>query len=588
MAIGTANGPGRSGGELTRRQRYETMRGALIQERASFDSHWKELGDYFFPRRTRFWVTDRNKGDRRSQNIINSTPRLAARTLQSGLHAGLTSPARPWMRLTTPDPDLAEHGAVKEWLHTVTQRMLTVFLRSNLYNALPTLYGDLGVFGTGAMAVMADEREMLRSYTYPIGSYAVGIDARGVATTFVRDYEITVRQAVEAFGAIPGTRDIDWTKLSEVVRSAWDKSQYDLPVEITWLVTPNTEYVAGSPWSREFRWHSCYFERGRPDDGIFLRESGFKQFPILVPRWDVTGEDTYGTASPGMDALGDAKGLQLLERRKARAIDKALDPPLVGPSTLRTQKTSLIPGDITYDDAGSRGSGQGLRPIHEVRLEGLQHVAMEIERHEYRVQRSFYADLFLMLAQSDSMRGAQPVTAREIEERHEEKLLALGPVLERMNDELLDPLVDRTFSLMLDAGAIPEPPEELHGVDLKVEYISVMAQAQKLVGVVGLDRFLQSSLLLAEKFPAVLHKVNAMQAINDYQDMLGVNPKLVVPDDEAQAGVDADRQAMAQQAGAEQAQRMAQAGAALGKTPLGGNTALDAMLNAAGSVGVGA
>lgn len=588
MAIGTDNGPGAKGA-LTRRQRYETMRGSLIQERASFDSHWRELGEFFFPRRTRFWVSDRNKGDRRSQNIINSTPRLAARTLQSGLHAGLTSPARPWMRLTTPDPDLAEHGPVKEWLHTVTQRMLTVFLRSNLYNALPTLYGDVGVFGTAAMAVMADERELLRAYTYPIGSYAVGIDARGIATTFVRDYELTVRQVVEAFAVIPGTRDIDWSKVSEVVKGAWDKSQYDLPIECTWFVTPNTGYVEDSPWSREFRWHSCYFERGRPDDGKFLRESGFKQFPILVPRWDVTAEDTYGTASPGMDTLGDAKGLQLLERRKAKAIDKALDPPLVGPSTLRTQKTSLVPGDITYDDAGSRGGGQGLRPIHEVRLEGLQHVAMEIERHELRVQRGFYADLFLMLAQSDGMRGAQPVTAREIDERHEEKLLALGPVLERMNDELLDPLVDRAFSMMLDAGVIPPPPEELHGVALKVEYISVMAQAQKLVGVVGLDRFLQSSLLLAEKFPAVLHKVDAMQAIDDYQDMLGVNPKLVVPNDQAQAAVDADRQAMAQAQGAENAQRMAQAGAALGNTPLGGgNTALDAILNANGSAGVGA
>src|SRR6185295_14471788 len=256
MAIGTTNGPGQDKHGLTRRQRYETLRSALLLERASFDSHWKELGDYFFPRRTRFWVTDRNRGERRSQNIVNATPRLAARTLQSGLHAGLTSPARPWMRVTTPDPDLAEHGPVKEWLHTVTQRMLTVFLRSNLYNALPTLYGDAGVFATAAMGVLADERELLRAFTYPIGSYAIGLDARRVASTFVTDYEITVRQAVETFAVVPGSTDIDWSKVSDTVREAWDKGNYEQPVEVCWMVTPNDDYRADSPWSRHFKFRS--------------------------------------------------------------------------------------------------------------------------------------------------------------------------------------------------------------------------------------------------------------------------------------------------------------------------------------------
>ncbi|HXD72177.1 MAG TPA: portal protein, partial [Vicinamibacterales bacterium] len=127
-----------------------------------------------------------------------------------------------------------------------------------------------------------------------------------------------------------------------------------------------------------------------------------------------------------------------------------------------------------------------------------------------------------------------------------------------------------------------------HGIDLKVEYISVMAQAQKLVGVVGLDRFLQSSMLLAERFPSVLKKVNVFQAVNDYQDMLGTNPKLVISDEDAQAAVDAEQQAAQQAMAAEQGAKLAQGAAALGKTPLGNNTALDAMLNATGATGIGA
>ena len=569
MAIGTSTG----GGQPELRTRYEEMRNALLTERSSFDAHWRELGDYLFPRRTRFFAGDRNQGGKRSQNIIDATPRLAARTLQSGLHAGLTSPARPWMRLTTPDPDLAEYAPAKEWLHTVTQRMLTVFLRSNLYQALPTLYGDLGVFGTAAMAVLEDDKDLMRCYSYPVGSYAIGLDARGLATTFVRDYSLTVRQLIEEFGTVAGRRDIDWTRFSIEVKNLWDTGAYETPVEITWIVTPNVNARAGKLEAKFLPWSSCYIERGRALQGAFLRESGFSQFPIMVPRWDVTGEDTYGTDCPGMSALGDIKALQIMQRRKAQAVDKAINPPLVGPSSLRTQKTSLLPGDITYQDV--RDGQQGLRPIHEVRLEGIREMATDIAETQYRIRQTFYADLFLMLA-SGGAQGAQPVTAREIDERHEEKLLALGPVLERTNDELLDPLVDRVFAMLVKAGGIPKPPQELDGVDLKVEYISVMAQAQKLIGVVGQDRFLQSIGALVPTFPEARHKVNVFETVNAYGDMLGINPKLLRSDEEAQAAVDAEQQAAAAAQQAEQLKTTAGAARDLGNTPMGsGGSALD-------------
>ena len=129
------------------RQRYQAMRTQLDSERSSFMPTWRTLGDYILPRRPRFTVTDVNKGDRRNQNIINSTGTLAARTLQSGMMGGITSPARPWFKLTTADQDLADVSSVKDWLYQVTQRMQTAYIRSNLYNTLPLIYGDLSVLG---------------------------------------------------------------------------------------------------------------------------------------------------------------------------------------------------------------------------------------------------------------------------------------------------------------------------------------------------------------------------------------------------------------------------------------------------------
>lgn len=571
---------------LTTRQRMEQTKQALLTERSSFDAHWKELADYYMPRRTRFMITDRNKGDRRSQKIIDSAPRFAARTLASGLHAGLTSPARPWMRLETPDPDLNTYGPVKQWLYTVTRRMLDLFQKSNLYNVLPTAYLDMGIFGTAAFAEFEDRQTIARFYSYPIGSFVVGLDDRQMPSTFSRDYQLTVEQVVEQFGMVnDNPRDIDWSRLSVSVKNLWDQANYQAPVDVTWFVSRNkTQNPSRLEARHAMPYLSCHYEMGRADadfadrEGV-LRESGFVVFPALCPRWDVTGEDTYGTDSPGMTALGDTKQLQLMQLHKAKAIHKAIDPPLKGPHELKTQKVSLLPGQVTYvEDERVGGSGRGLSPIHEVRLEGLNFLIQDMDETRDRVRRAFYEDLFLMIAMSSyGQEGGSPITAREVQERHEEKLLALGPVLERLNDELLDPLIDRTFAIMTRIGAIPPPPEEMQGLELKVDYISILSQAQKLVGVTGHDRFLSSTIGLAEVFPEVRHKVIAFRAVDDYAEMLGVDPHMLRADDEATARWADEQQQAQQMAQAEQLKTAGQGAQALANAPMqqGQTTALD-------------
>ncbi len=511
-----------------RRKHFELIRSSLETERASFDSHWRELGDYVLPRRTRFWVTDRNRGDRRSKKIIDSTATFAARTLMSGMHAGLTSPARPWMRLTTPDPSLAEFGPVKNWLHTVTQRMLAVFSKSNLYNALPDVYRDLGVFATAAMSVLKDDEDLIRCFVYPIGSYAIAVNERGIVDTFVREFEMGTSQLVDKFGRNdPDDQSkIDWNVFTEPVKRNWELGNWAAPVNVVWVVMPNPDHRPGALAAKHKKFISVYYERGQNTDQL-LRESGFDEFPILVPRWDVNSEDSYGTGSPGMDALSDIKQLQTQQRKKGQAIEKQINPPVQGPPSLRSQKTSLLPGHITYVNV--REGQKGLSPVHEVRA-SVAEMVEDIRETQFRIRRAWYEDLFLMLA---SQRAGQPVTAREIDERHEEKLLALGPVLERTNDELLDPLVDRTFALMFRAGLIPPPPPELEGVDLKVEYVSLLAQAQKLVTIISIDRFVTSAASLTPIFPEARHKVNIPNIIDGYADAIGVDPSFVRPNDEA-------------------------------------------------------
>lgn len=563
---------------LTKRQRYERVRTTLWNERSTFDATWREAGEFISPYRPRFMVTDKNKGDRRSQKILDSTGTMASQILQSGLHAGLTSPARPWMKLSVPDPGMARFKPVQRWLHDVTERMHVIFQLSNLYNALPLLYGDMSVFGTSAMGVVDDpgtpgrSGDLFRCYPYPIGSYAFGIDNRGLVNTFVREYSKTVEQLIAEFGGDEGQplrpgAEPTWTNFSTTVKNLYERGTTQALVEVCWVVQPTDDYRPGTLGYRSFPWTSCHFEKGAPGEDVVLREAGYHEFPILGPRWGANAEETYGTNYPGVIALPDIKQLQKMQHKKAKAIDKMVDPPLIAPPHMRNQKVSILAGDINYADITGR-EGAGIRPVHEVQP-NLEHFVADIQDVRYRIQQAFYVDLIQMLGLSDPSRGSQPITAREVDERHEEKLLSLGPVLESTIDELLDPLIDRVFAMMARQNLLPPPPPDLQGVELTVEFTSILAQAQKMVPIVGLDRFIAFFASFASSDQRVLAKVNTHALVDEYAELTGVNPNLVRTDQEAQALLDAQAQAQQQQLQAEQFQQTAQGVAALSRAQQG-------------------
>lgn len=563
----------------TRRQRQNKLIGQLKLVRFSYESHWRELGEHFAPGRTRFFATDQNRGQKKHGKIINEHGMLAARTLRSGMFAGITSPARPWRRLTTPDPDLAEYGSVKSWLSQINKNMRTLDLRSNLYTALPIMFGDMGVFGTSAMGLFDDDEDGFRCFNYPVGSYWLACNNRNVVDTFYRELQLTVRQIVMQYGEETASGAPNWAHFSPSIKTAYDNSNYELPIMVSQLIYPNMDYNPKMLDAKYKKFSSCAFETGGTQFGasagvseLFLRESGMDRFPILAPRWEVTGEDVYGTACPGMDGLGTTKEVQLLEKRKSKAIEKQLNPALKGPPSLRNQRVSLIAGDITLVD--ERDGKSGLSPIHDVNV-NINDVTNDIERKEHRISRAFYEDLFLMLAQ---MEGIQPRNEAEIAERHEEKLLALGPVLESTNDDALEPMTDIEFDRMQAIGMMPPTPPELEGMTLKVEYESIMAKAQKLVGVAGTERFFSFVGNAAAAFPAALDKINIDAAIDEYGDMMGVSSAIILTAEQAAAIRKQKADAAAKQQMAAQIPQLAEAGKNLSQADTSTDNLLSRMM----------
>ena len=293
---------------------------AMEVERSSFISHWKELSDYIEPRRGRFFVTDRNKGERRHNLIVNSRGGQALRTYQSGMFAGIMSPARPWFKLETLNTDLMKSTDAKKWLYQAETLMRSVMLDSNLYSMAPVALGEHGLFGTAAMSQLDDFESVCRFYTHTAGSYYIAQNDRLQVDTFAIKRERTVRQMVSEFGL---------DKVSSMVKNLHEKGQMDTWVPVTQFISPNPKFTPDGT-NLEMPFMSKWYEENS-NEGRYLKEGGFEEFPVHVARYALTAEDIYSTNSPGMVSLGDIKSIQVMEKRKAQAVEKMLNPPLKGP-----------------------------------------------------------------------------------------------------------------------------------------------------------------------------------------------------------------------------------------------------------------
>jgi hypothetical protein len=495
----------------------------------------RDIGEYMAPYRGRFETANlgqNQRGKRKGLKIINNVAGRSFSILSSGMMSGLTSPGRPWFKLATPDPDLAKYTPHRQWLDGVGRAMQTLFAKSNLYNVLPSLYGELAPFGTGCLQEVEDAQSIIRFYPYTIGEYGLAQDNRLVVDTFTRQYVDTVRNVVATWGNSPG--------LSERTRTLYRTGKLEDSVHLIHIIEPNQDRKVGGFGYRDMPFVEEYWE-AMGDSQEPLERRGLAERALFAPRWDVTGNDLWGKGL-GHDILGDVKQLQFKERRSEDVLEKHTSPPLEAGAALRGKRLSLLAGDVTYTDPANTG-GTGVRPIVQTHPQAFQYATQNIGEMERRIRSACYEDLFLMLA-NDTRSG---ITAREVEERHQEKMLVLGPVLERLNEELLDPIIDRTFAIMqrrsepfwkgmIDGNPlIPPPPKGLENEALSVEYTSILAQAARATNTRGIEAFGMFVGNLAAVWPEVLDKVNADNLVNEYADAQGIPAGIMSTDEEIMA-----------------------------------------------------
>jgi hypothetical protein len=551
-----------------RRKEDDAILARLISERGTWDEHWRDLADHFAPRSSRFNSGDRNKGGKKNAKLLTASPARAARTQSAGMFTSVTSPARPWFILGLEDAERGKFQPVKEWLDDCTRRIRDIIAGSNFYKAAPAMMRDLGVFGTAAVHVDEDPDDVIRCYNYPIGSYYLANSARLAVDLVVRRFSMTARQICERFGeknAPPQVRDA----------CASGRGETWFP-DVIHIVGPNRDFDEKRLDAKFKKYRSAYYLQSDPA-GRYLSESGYDEFPVLCPRWQTNGEDVYGE-SPAMLALPDARSLMIYEKRIAQAIEKKVNPPLVAPIELEKAGVEATPGSKTFVSSANAGA---MRSMYDLNAFQVDHAAAKARELRHDIDATMYVDLFLMLSNSDR----RQVTAEEIRAKQEEKILALGEPLEHLNDEALGPFIERVFAIADRQGRLPPAPPEAQGAPIKIEYVSILHQVQRMVALGQIDRAAQFIGGLAGLFPDVVDKFDADQAVDEYAEGLGLSPRIIRSKEDAGKIRQARAQAQQQQAAMQQAETAVQGAKILSETDTGGANALtDLMRSTAGAV----
>jgi len=542
---------------------------ALEDTCSTWNPKWKELRDYLAPERGRFYTQgdQANRGDQIDASaIVDNVAGKAVETLAAGMQGGLTSPARPWFRLGLKDDTLEQLPEVKTWLHDVEKLLYSAFASSNFYSEAHSIYFEQAAFGTGCQLIEDDDQEDLRFLTLTIGEYAVAMDAQGRPLQVGRRFYLTLEQLQDHFG-----RD----NLGPQLQIEVDKPEpaWQTLYQVGHLVRKNPKYDPAKADIFSARYESLYFEIGAPDNQPPLRKSGYREFPFMVPRWLVIGGNAYGHG-PGHTNLPDVKMLQEMTADWLLAVHKQLDPPMRVPSNF-AGTLDMLPGGQNHMDVNDPA---GVGPLLELSVDlAAMHTALQEKKLDIR--KGFYNDLFLMLQDVPA-----DMTATEVLERQSEKLLQLGPVLERQQNDFHDPLIDRVFGILYRRGKLPVPPPEIQGAALKVEYISLLALAQLRESLLAIQRATVYIKDVAQIAPTVLDKFNGDEAVDELQSVLGISPAIIRTDEEVKkirAARAAQQAALAQQA---QAAQTAATAKTLSQTDLTGGNALAELMGAQGPV----
>jgi len=485
---------------LTRKElvpKLDRMRNSLKNDRDIWLQDCKEIARLFYPKQLQSLNEEQHpqneKKTRLNNTAMSSMPIIALSQMAAGLQSGLVTPGRPWFKRGLTDLELEKSSRVREWLDEVTKIELEILARTNFYDNIFLLFKSAGSFGSGCMFVLPDEDKHVRFKTLEVGTYYMAENKAGAIDMIFREMNMTARMIWEEFEEANG-------EISDAVMVSYndvadrDKTRFI----VVNAVLPNPDpSITGLPW--KFL-DVYYLKDAKSDPEQFLRLSGFEEKPFGAPRWEPMG--VYGT-SPAIDVFPDARQLQVMEKEILHAIALQVNPPMIGDDELDIRPGALNPNALT-------GGNDQVRPVLTV-VPDIKGTLLKTQELKEAINKGLFINLFQSILSAPDVRR----TATEVQARREEGLFALGTVVERFTTEGLNPMLDRTFRILFEKGLFPEPPEELQGQELKVEYTSILSQAQKAGALNSIERFLGFIQVAAQTHPEIVDSFNFDKAADE-------------------------------------------------------------------------
>jgi len=491
----------------------------LMEKRSNWESHWQEVSDLMLPRKAEI-TKERARGDKRNTQIYDATAIHALELLSASLHGMLTSSANRWFSLRFKENAINEDDEAKEWLEDATDKMYVGFARSNFQQEIFECYHDLIAFGTACLLIEEDEDDFIRFSARHIKEIYIQENKKNIVDTIFRRFKLSASSAVEKFGVENLSRDV----LITAKRNPYDD------VEIVHVVRKNPNFDPRKKDKKAMPFQSIYFEYA---SGHIISIGGFNENPYVVPRYLKASTEVYGR-SPGMNALPDVKVLNKMVETSLKAAAKQVDPPLLVPDDSMMSPIRMSPGSLNYYRAGSRDR---IEPLNINANTGVT-LNLENQRRD-AIAKMFHVDQLLVTENRN-------MTATEVMQRNEEKMRILGPVLGRLQSEMLEPLLIRVFNIMLRNKLFSQAPEILANQEIDIEYVSPMALAQR-------GQELQSIMRGLEIFGSIAQVAPVMDYLDDNGlvkqiiKVLGLPAKIIKSDQQVEQ-VRAERKAQEQQA----------------------------------------
>ncbi len=539
-------------------ERFKLRHSDLKKQRETYMAVSENLAAQFLPTAGLWQSSPKSAklsaGDNKYQNLNDGSGPQALSNLSAGLQSGLTNKSTEWFDLEPFATELRENKEVLIWLYNVQQVIMRIFEGSNFYQTLDSLYSEYGCFGTGNMHISSDARDVIRCNLMTFGEHCIAAGPDGRVDTSYRSYCMTVSQLVRKFGL---------RNCSNNVKQLYKNQVLDEYIDIVHAIEPNWAYDKTKIDNKSMRFSSVYYEEAG-DNEKFLRVSGFDTFPNMVPRWKVVGNNVYGIP-PTFNAVGDAKMLQVLKSDFAKASNKVVDPAMIASPDVKG--ASILNGSVTTVEENGF-----FKPAYQVNLD-FNPIQAQIGESKQAIREYLFNDLFRML-QGNTKR----MTTTEVLQLKQEAMAMLGSVIDRVQPELLEPAVMRAYELAEKAGRIPEPPEILQGVPIKIRFkgaLTISKQSEEGQKASQLASFVGN---LAQFNPEALDKVDFDKMIDLFGLSYGVNPELIRDDKEVGAIRQARAEQMQQQRDAELTAQSAQSAKTLSETQTGEGNLLEEMM----------